>query len=184
MDLFVVSSDNHSSSYPERYPVSAVCRLTAVAALLLHLIFGCSLHHAAACGSHDHGGCDHARVSTDTPSVHSDHCCGHDHDCSGEDETVEADGNVSQLVSPCCGCESQPCDGNHPGGHGVVGCSFVPSSDVVFIIDAPLVAFVCYEHDPMMSFVSSLAARRLQQRSANVATDSLSHCASLCTWII
>ncbi|PHQ35243.1 hypothetical protein CEE69_11640 [Rhodopirellula bahusiensis] len=58
------------------------------------------------------------------------------------------------------------------------------SSDVVFIIDATLVAFVTYEHDSTMSLVRSLAARRLHQRSANVATDSLSHCASLCTWII
>ena len=184
MDLFAVRSDNTRNLTLERLFVSAVCRLTTVAALLLHLIFGCSLHHAAACGSHGHGGCDHARVSTDLPSVQSDHCCSHDHDCSGEDETVEAYDNVSQLVAPCCACESQPCDGNHPGCHGEVECSFVPSSDVVFIIDAPVVAFVCYEHDPMMSFVSSLAARRLQQRSVNVATDSLSHCASLCTWII
>ncbi len=122
--------------------MSAVCRLTTVAALLLHLIFGCSLHHAAACGSHGHGGCDHARVSTDLPSVQSDHCCGQDHDCSGEDQTVEADDNVSQLVAPCYACQSQPCDGNHPGCHGEVECSFVPSSDVVFIIDAP-VGCVC-----------------------------------------
>ncbi|MDV6031450.1 MAG: hypothetical protein F9B45_15400 [Phycisphaera sp. RhM] len=87
-------------------------------------------------------------------------------------------------MAPCCACESQPCDGNHPGCHGEVECSFVPSSDVVFIIDAPLVAYVAYEHDPMMSLVRSMAKRGLHQRSTRVATDSLSHCASLCTWII
>lgn len=171
--------------------MSVVCRLTTVVALLLHLIFGCSLHHAGACGHHDHDGCQHTCSPADSQSVHQEHACGHDHDhvCSGEDkfsedETVEVSDNVSRLVAPCCVCESQPCDGNHPGCHGVVECSFVPSSDVVFIIDAPLVAYVTYEHDPMMSLVSSMAKRGLHQRSAPVATDSLSHCASLCTWII
>lgn len=186
MVVSTVSTDNTVVPYLKDIFVSVVCRLTTVAALLLHLIFGCSLHHAAACGHHDHDGCQHTCSAADSPSVHDDHVCGHDHehDCSGEEETVDSIHNAIELAAPCCACESQPCDGNHPGCHGVVECSFVPSRDVVFIIDAPLVAFVTYEHDPMIGFISSLSTRRLQQRSPRVATDSLSHCASLCTWII
>ncbi len=175
-------SDNNVKYISERYFVSAVCRLTTIAALLLHLIFGCSLHHVAACGSHGHDGCQHTCLTDNLPSVQPDDCCGCGHGRSGE--AVGPIGKVNQVVAPCCACEPQPCDGNHPGCHGEVECSFVPSSDVVFNIDAPLVAFVSYEHDPMMNFVSSLTTRRLQQRSAIVVSDSLSHCASLCTWII
>ena len=168
--------------------VSAVCRLTTVAALMLHLIFGCSLHHSAACERHDHDRCRHTCESAPL-SMHGNHACIHDHHHSGRGKTpegnaIEADDSVRQLASPCCVCESQPCDGNHPGFHGEVECSFVPSSDDVFIIDAPFVAYVTYEHDPMMTFVSSMAKRRLHQRSARLSMDSLSHCASLCTWII
>jgi len=165
--------------------VSVVCRFTTVAALLLHLIFGCSLHHAGACGHHDHDGCPHTCVS-DSLAVHDEQDCGHDHGhgCPTEEDTVEPSVQLSQLVAPCCDCETQPCNGNHPGFHGEVECSFVPSSDIVFVINAPLIAFVIYEHDPMLSDANSLASRGLPGRSAIGAQDSLSHCAFLCTWII
>ena len=163
-----------------------VCRFTTVAALLLHLIFGCSLHHAAACGHHDHDGYRYTCSAADCSSVHDESSCGdgHEHNHSGDEETVEPSDNAGQMVAARCACESQPCDGNHPGCHGRFECSFVPSSDVVFIIDIPMVSFLTYEHDPMMNFISSMSTRRLHQRLTSVATDSLSHCASLCTWII
>ena len=171
--------------------MSTVCRFITVAALLLHLIFGCSLHHAAACGHHDHDGCKHACSPTDSQSVDEEHACGHDHDhgcarenTSSEEETGGVSHNVSGLVASCCVSHSQPCDGNHPGCHGIVECSFVLSSDIVFIIDAPLIAYVTFEHDPMMSLVSSMAKLASFQRSVRLAKDSLSHCASLCTWVI
>src|SRR6056297_3572321 len=108
MDLFAVRSDNTRNLTLERLFVSAVCRLTTVAALLLHLIFGCSLHHADACGHHDHDGCQHTCSAADSPSVHDDHACGHDHehDCSGEEETVDSIHNAIELAAPCCACES------------------------------------------------------------------------------
>ena len=172
--------------------MSVVCRLTTVAALLLHLIFGCSLHHAAACGSHEHDRCQHtcdaagSETESDSESVQHDHVCDHhdEHDGSGGVESVEAGDSESQLVAPCCVCESQPCDGNHPGCHGEVVCSFVPSSDVAFVVDVPFVAFIVYDNDPMLSTISSLASRGLRERSAIGVQGSLSHCASLCTWII
>jgi len=193
-----VTTDNDIGSFPKDVFVSVVCRSTTVAALLLHLIFGCSLHHAAACGSHEHDGCQHtcqaagSPVVADSPSVHDsssvpdDHVCDHHHghQGSGEDESGLTSSSESQLVAPCCVCESQPCDGNHPGCHDEVVCSYVPSSDVAFNVDVPFVAFVLYDHDPMMSTVISLASRAKRERSAIDIQDSLSHCASLCTWII
>lgn len=172
--------------------MSAVCRLTTVAALLMHLFFGCSLHHAAACGHHDHDGRQHACsavVATsidDSATVRDDHVCDHDHDhgCSGEQETAASIDKVVESTPACCARESQPCDGNHPGCHGVVECSFVPSSDIVFSVDRPLVALLSYQRDPMMNVACSLSTSRLHPRSVRLATNSLSHCASLCTWII
>ena len=163
-----------------------VCRFTTVAALLLHLIFGCSLHHATGCERHGHDGFQHTCTS-EPLTVHGDH--DHDHHHSDEGETsegnaIEVGDSESQLASPCCVCESLPCDGDHPGCHGEVECSFVPSSDVVFIIDAPFVAYVTYDLDSMMCLASSMAKRESFQRSARLVTNSLSHCASLCTWII
>lgn len=56
----IAAADNASVPYLEDVFMSAICRLTTVAALLMHLCFGCSLHHAAACGHHDHDGCQNA----------------------------------------------------------------------------------------------------------------------------
>jgi len=164
--------------------VSLVCRLTIVVALMLHLIFGCSLHHAAMCQHHDHDQCRHM-VTIEPLSTH----CNHDHDCSGEGKgsegkTIEVSDGESRLVAPCCDCEFEPCGGDQSGCHAEVECSFVPSSDVIFVMDAPFVAYVTYDHDPMMNLVGSMAKRESLQRSARLATNSLFHCASLCTWII
>ncbi len=166
--------------------MSAVCRLATAVVLLLHLIFGCSLRHAAACATHGHDGCEHTCAAVDSPSVQSGHCCSHNHGNGSSDDgsAAELTKEVGRLIAPCCACESQPCDGNHPGCHGEAECSFVPSSDVVFVIDAPFVVFLTYDHDPMKSYVGSLALRGLHQRSAVGAQDSLSRCASLCTWLI
>jgi len=168
----------------------AVARFTIVAALLLHLIFGCSLHHAAAC-ERDHGGCHHPGLQAASKALDQQHVChhGHQHDCSVDDQAVEDEAGPAVLGSEpttglSCDCHTQPCHGNHPGCHGEVECSFVPSNDLVFVIDCPLIAFVIDEHNPWVNYVDSLTSRGVPERSARVAADSLSHCATLCTWII
>lgn len=168
-----------------------VCRLVTVAALLLHLLFGCSLHQAAAGGTHRLHECqqaqEHGAFETIGPeSGPSGHGCGHHHDHVNrfDPETNSIDQVAGRLMAPCCLCELPPCDGDHPGCHGEVECSFVPSSDVVFVINAPFVMLVTRAHDPLKSYLDSLESRGSGHRSAIGARDSLSHCASLCTWII
>ena len=158
-----------------------VCRFPTVIALLLHLIFGCSLHHAVGCERHDHAG----GLSTCVSEASAAHAHAHSHE--GETPSGHAsevgDGE-RQLTSPCGGYHSQPCEESESACHGELECIFVPSSDVVFIIDTSFVTFVTYEHDSMMNLVSTIARRESFRRSAGLAKNSLSHCASLCTWII
>ncbi len=190
--------------------MSTVCRLTTVVALLLHLIFGCSLHHATACGTHGFDGCNHACGTSEAPGVHQDHDCAHAHDCSDGHDDNHDDGDsdrhsdhdqtghgcssneelivhqdlVNEAIACNGQCQSVPCDGDHPGCHGDVECSFVPSSDVVFFTDAPFVAFMVYDHDPLVTASNAALVRGLHERHEVHAVDSLSHCASLCTWLI
>ncbi len=189
MVSLAATADNIGNPFAKEVPVSVVCRLTAVAALLLHLIFGCSLHHAAANGQHDHMECEHSCSAADSLSVQQQPAAnpGHDHD-QNRGTQIETPGVdtfiLGRSMATCCRYESKPLDGQHSRCHGELECSFVPSSDVEFIIDRAFVAFVTYELDPMAGDASSLALRGLRERSAIGARDSLSHCASLCTWIV
>jgi hypothetical protein len=165
--------------------VSVICRFTTVAALLLHLIFGCSLHHVGVCGVHDHAGRDQSCSTSQLFGLQPERGC----DCdrvegrSGSKSTAEIPSRVDQLTAACCACESQPCDGNHPGCHGEVECSFVPSTSVAFIIHAASIVFVTFEHDPMMKHAISLS-HSWRERFVIGVQDSPSRCASLCTWLI
>ncbi len=159
--------------------------------MLLHSLFGCSLHHAAGCDSHAHGLCDHACDVDGHPSVQPETDCCHDH--QGHDHGDETDGSCggelvtgseSNVAPSCPGCESGPCDGSSPGCHSVSSCSFVPSSDVAFVCDAVFVGFVSYDLDPNMAPVRMIAWQQERQRQFSGVEDSLSRCASLCTWQI
>ncbi|TWT92998.1 hypothetical protein [Neorhodopirellula pilleata] len=163
-----------------------VCRLTTVVALLMHLFFGCSLHHVNGCETFGCGdrGCEQSLEMADVSNSHSNVCCGHSHSHSSEPATDGLGHRVAQVGVHGCQCESRPCDGDHPGSHGVTECSFVASADFVFIIDPPLVEFVTYEHDPMANYLHAMMSCGLPHCRVLGVQDSLSHCACLCTWII
>ena len=165
--------------------MSVICRSTIVAALLLHLIFGCSLHHVVACGVHDHAGCDQSCATNQLLGLQPENACGCDRvdGRSGDESTAEISSQADHLIAPCCACESRPCDGNHPGCHGVVECSFVPSTNAVFVIHAASNVFVTFEHDPMMKHAISLS-HSWRERFVIGVQDSPSRCAFLCTWLI
>lgn len=163
------------------------CRITTLVALLLHSIFGCSLHHAAMCDSQTHGQTLHSCKSGDNPSVQDKSDCCHNHD--GHDHGNGA-GNSdsgavagSEIVPVCPGCEPGPCDGNLPGCHSTGACSFVPSSNVVFECDAILVGFILQDFVPSMARCRALARWQNYGQQFSYG-DSLSRCAFLCTWRI
>ena len=166
----------------------AVCRITTIVAMLLHSIFGCSLHHAAACDSHHHG-C-HSRVSAEhLSSGAAEHdCCSadgiaHGECCGGADEGEISQGELT--LSPFCpGCPSGPCDGQSPGCHSIGKCSFVPSSPVVFACDVAVVGFLTVDLDPHVACSRMLAWRSDQRQRFPGVVDPLTRCASLCVWRI
>lgn len=193
MDLFDKGADNTITSLSRNRSVLAVCRITTIVALLLHSLFGCSLHHAASCDSHAHSLCDHICDADEPPSVqHENDCCHRhgeeEHDHSGGAEgscTTELIASSETSIAPACpGCESGPCDGRSPGCHSAGSCSFVPSSDVTFVFDAVFVGFISYDLDPSMVRVRTFAWQQEHERQFSRAEDSLSRCASLCTWLI
>ncbi|QDV85326.1 hypothetical protein TBK1r_43050 [Stieleria magnilauensis] len=169
----------------------AICRITTVVAMLLHSLLGCSLHHAASCDSHAHSVYDDVCDADGHPSVQHDNDCCHDHE--GHDHSRGAEGSCTSEfvagsetnIAPVCpGCESGPCDGRLPGCHSTGSCSFVPSSDVDFVCDAVFVGYILYDFDPSMARVRTVCWQQERQRQFAGVEDSLSHCASLCTWLI
>lgn len=178
-----------------------VCRLTTVVALLLHSIFGCGLHHACGCDSHAHVGGEIIFAVGEAPSVHADlatnHDCGHCHHHHGsqshwsdrdqDSSTDQTQANASAdsaLIASCLCCEPGPWDSTDPGCHSELGCSFVHTNHDAFTFDAPLVAFVVYRQDSKMNYFSSFATQGQHRWGSVIHHDSLSHCASLCTWQI
>ena len=162
-------------------------KLITVAAMLLHSIFGCSLHHACACESHAHGeppqaaevaqadSCEH-----DHDSHHGETSCGHDHDeeC---DDTASSQG----LISNGCDC----CE-NTPGEHddspccSEVQCSFILANDNDFSLDVGPVLFVLVNDDFSRIESTSLSSRADGGRLRSGCDDSLSRCALHCSWQI
>lgn len=159
--------------------------------MLLHSLFGCSVHHAASCDSHAHGLCNHACDADGHPSVqHENDCC---HDDGEHDHSVGKEGSCTgELIASsetsialvCQGCESRPCDGNSPGCHSAGSCSFVPSSDVAFVCSAVFVGVMAFDVDPSMARVRTFAWQQKRQRQFCGVEDSQARCASLCTWQI
>lgn len=169
----------------------AVCRITTVVAMLLHSLFGCSLHHAVSCDSHAHGLCNNAGSAGDHVTFDAKNdCCdshfGHDHGCEADDSCAGEVGSGSELnvAHSCLGCQSGPCDGNSPGCHSDASCSFVPASGVVFHCDATSVGSISYDIDLSAVRVRAFAWQYDRQRPFSGAESSLSRCASLCTWRI
>lgn len=123
-------------------------------------------------------------MATGSLGVQPDDGCGQGDGGSGDEPAAEIRWQAGPLVAPCSVWHSQPCGENHPESHDQFKCSFVPPSDLVIIIDSPLVAFVTDEHDPMMNGANSFASRGRQERSDIGAQGARAHCASLCTWLI
>lgn len=162
-----------------------VCRITTIVAMLLHSMFGCSLHHGHSCNSHAASLCDVA----DHPSVQHENDCCHSH--STPDYSGRGQGScISEVIASseaifateCPGRDSEPCDGGLPGCHSTGTCSFVPSSDVIFVCDAVLIGFISYDLDSSMARARTFGWQ--QQCQFSGIKDSLSRCASLCTWLI
>jgi len=181
------------------------CKLLTVAAMLLHSIFGCSLHHACACESHPHGQQQHVAAIEDANACnHADHqhfaeveCAGsckhHDHANHDQNDTCHGDHRhaddakttaKSQLGNGCQCCQETPCENGDSPCCSAVQCSFIIASDVEFTLDVGPILFVLGDDDP--SCMESLRARSLVDIGRLLAghNGSLSMCSLHCSWQI
>lgn len=167
--------------------VTTACKLLTVVAMLLHSIFGCSLHHACACESHEHGVHQRLAEGDDASSCHHDHA-GHHHDHGCRDEpsnpVTEQIATAFCLSNGCDDCDTTPCKRGDSPCCSDVQCSFILASDVEFSLDLGPVLFVLVDMDP--SFMESLRAKNLAcfGRFDSGVEDSLSRCALHCSWQI
>lgn len=159
--------------------MSTFCRLTTAVALLLHLFFGCSMHHVVACDGHGHQGCEHSQSESDAQSVPDPACCSH----HPEESENASDTGVSKCLDGCI-CQTHPCDGDHPGCHSGVGCSFVPTSDVQFVVEMPLIAYLEVRPEDRTHRSLTTNSRGVVDDVIRPNRDPGSRCAWLCTWII
>jgi hypothetical protein len=187
MDIFLWPPDYtpHLRSFSGTCFVFAVCRIATVVAMLLHSLFGCAVHHAMACGSHSHDACEHGEFGVDHPDLHAHYGACHHH----VNENCDEDGRHSDVVDAkltayCAACQAGPCDGSSPRCHSTLACSFVASSDFVVQADAVCTGFVCYELDSSLFCACVSQWRHCVPRSTSLASGSLSHCATFCTWLI
>jgi hypothetical protein len=158
-----------------------------VAAMLLHSIFGCSLHHACACETHEHGEHQHVAEVEDGGTCDHDHGCHHhDHACDDEQQKAGDDQiTAAAWVSNGCDCcEQTPCEHGDSPCCTELQCSFILASDVEFSLDVGPALFVLVNIDP--SWMESLRARNLADvgRLHSGFDDSLSRCALHCSWQI
>ncbi|WP_143544090.1 hypothetical protein [Rhodopirellula sp. MGV] len=168
--------------------------ITAIA-LLVHSVFGCSLHAACACEGHVH---------VDGEAIHAERGCLHTH---GQQE-LSTDGHEScchgEIASPATGahhdhcehrsdevvssyclcCESAPHGHGRPCGDGSVRCSFVPSTENLLAASFhDAVALVVFVEPPT---VSKEVVRYIGQHRtlATFYDRPQCRCAALCTWLI
>ncbi|MCO8121645.1 hypothetical protein NHH03_07845 [Stieleria sp. TO1_6] len=177
--------------------------MTTVFALLIHSILGCSLHHACGCDARgapmtqSSAACDHLQTVAAVHSPSVQHPCCHHHDDDSDrglsnqnlqqnSHSVqhERESAAAELSVACGCCEQTPCDGNDPGCHTSVGCSFVSSNDVNFLADTPTVAFVIDCGAADCGGRAGVVPHRDARQHCLGADSSLSHCALLCTWLI
>lgn len=151
--------------------MTTACKLLTVAAMLLHSIFGCSLHHAGACELHQHF------AEADDVSL-----CHHDHACHDEHQLVDDEIGTHASVSDCC--RKTPCEKGDSPCCSAVQCSFIPASNVEFSLHVGPALFVLVDIDT--TFMESLRARRLADvgRYSSGIDDSPSRCALHCSWQI
>ena len=133
--------------------MNTTCRLVTVAAMLLHSMFGCSLHHACACGSHVHG--EHSQVAAAEP-CDDDHDCHHEHDshdenaCHNDHADEDQFPSESFVTSRCDCCEKVPCEDGDSPCCSPVQCSFILACDVEFSIDVGLTLFIVDDTGPSL----------------------------------
>ncbi|QDT04581.1 hypothetical protein K227x_29730 [Rubripirellula lacrimiformis] len=168
--------------------MSAATRFATLVAMLLHSFFGCSLHHAYGCESHLDGVCQHdcdAASGTNHGDGSASNCChSENHGIESNDSRGTLDASHTHLVPSCPACQSGPCDGSLPGCHSDLGCSFVPSNDVVFLCDTSVVEFISYELDRSVDQVRAVAWQQDCQQRPPSMDGPLYRCAFLCTWLI
>ena len=163
------------------------CKILTVAVMLLHSIFGCSLHHACACESHEHGEHQHVAVAEDANACDHDHASHHhDHGCHDDHQHADDGQEVAESLvrTGCYCCEKTPCEHGDSPCCTAVQCSYIPASDVEFSLDLGPVLFVLA--DINSPFMESLRARNLVDvdRFRSGSDDSLSRCALHCSWQI
>lgn len=168
--------------------MATFCKFVTVAALLLHSLFGCGLHHATGCDGHQH-----ASQHRTPPADRAGSCC-HDHDrdeagfarqqCEAESRPLACGGRVRPSAQPSS-CEGDaPAGGDHDGCHSEIECSFLPSPQVVFASTAtPLPALLADANSRGSRYATAL--RRTGQPLERFSCHgSLARCAFLCTWRI
>ncbi|MDV6030764.1 MAG: hypothetical protein F9B45_11840 [Phycisphaera sp. RhM] len=162
--------------------MNATYRLFTVAAMLLHSIFGCTLHHACADAKHVHG--------ADQQIEQTESCDGHDcHGHAGTDRAVIDRLQISMVAS---------CDDVFHSAHGrqtpcpldgtpccsVVQCSFIGPSGSTFSVDVAQVIFAAADTDASTARSSRSRLFVDGVRSRVFSDDSLSRCALHCSWQI
>jgi hypothetical protein len=185
------------SSTPTRMPIlNIACKFMTIAAMLAHSFFGCSLHHAGACGSHDHG--DHFSVESHPgagccdelgscgESGHDDHVSQDRKACSDEDAPRDGSqiGLVVTIASDCGCCEHSPCDHDESPCCSPVQCSFMVSGDFELMVDVSALFYGIV--DGGFSATEPLIARR-GHALTNLRSGldgPLSRCALHCSWQI
>ena len=167
--------------------MNIACKLITVAAMLVHSIFGCSLHHACACESRAYGEYQHATGVEPVDSCQHDHDrhhgetpCGHDHEEKGKESVTP-----NAIMSDGCECcERAPCEHDDSPCCSEVLCSFIVANDIEFSLDAGTVLFVLIGDDSAL--VESSRAKFLANfcRLRSGFDDSPSRCALHCSWQI
>jgi hypothetical protein len=140
-----------------------------VAAILLHSIFGCQLHHA--CASH----CDQQQVSTVLPAQQTNDCHQHEHVGACSHTPAEAD-----LAKSCCA--SIPCDQGGTPCCSEIQCSFILSNGVVFYVNVSLIHVLPLDIDAALA--SSEYAKFSNAGPVGGALDSGYRCALHSSWQI
>ncbi len=164
--------------------MNATCRLLTIAAMLLHSIFGCHLHHACACQSHTHA--EHsAGFAPVLAAVSCVHGCQHHSPASFADPVTRLGGSASGDQ----GNDGSACDGNVPTQHhhespccSVVQCSYISTAGLLrnFDFGTGLIVFFDVELSESRSSGKTVALGRLG-RHARISA-SLAQCALHCSW--
>lgn len=157
----------------------SVCQFITVAALTLHSLFGCSLHHACA-------GCTHAHRNLAESQHTIDHGCSHDspnerREASGKHERSE---QAPSLLATDLPCQHAPSEHGDEGCHSEIECSFLPASPIDFGVgEVPVAYFEGPSAQPDL-LLAGLFSPGHRKKPAGFCWDPPSLCALHCTWQI